>query len=66
MNRMNFALALASGSMPRRDDRQATPSPEARARAATSRTTTRATIAKAPTAAQALALALGSPEFQRR
>ena len=27
---------------------------------------TRATIAKAPTPAQALALALGSPEFQRR
>jgi uncharacterized protein (DUF1800 family) len=27
---------------------------------------TRATVAKAPTAAQALALVIGSPEFQRQ
>jgi uncharacterized protein (DUF1800 family) len=64
VNRMNFGLALASGLLPgvamrdgmRPDDLLGS----------TIADTTRATIARASTAPQALALALGSPEFQRR
>src|SRR5262249_25006088 len=63
VTRMNFGLALASGLLPgvslpdsvHPDDLVATMS-----------AATRATIARATTPPQALALALGSPEFQRR
>jgi uncharacterized protein (DUF1800 family) len=65
VNRMNFALRLASNQVPRVSLGDLT-----------TRTglilgdevsdTTRATIAKATTAAQMAALTLGSPEFQRR
>jgi len=64
VNRMNDALALASGRMPGVSVPNA-PSPESVLTGNLS-DTTRATIAKAATAQQALALALGSPEFQRR
>jgi uncharacterized protein (DUF1800 family) len=64
VNRMNHALALASGTIPGVSMITA-PSPDAVLPGAASEAT-RATIAKARTAAQALALALGSPEFQRR
>jgi uncharacterized protein (DUF1800 family) len=64
VNRMNDALALASGRMPGVQIPVA-PTPES-VLAGNMSETTRATIAKAPTAPQALALALGSPEFQRR
>jgi uncharacterized protein (DUF1800 family) len=61
---MNNALALASGRMlgvriPN------PPAPES-VLAGNMSEVTRATIGKAPIAPQALALALGSPEFQRR
>ena len=64
VNRMNVASALASGDMPgvRLPD---PPKPEAVVGGVLSETT-RDTIAKARTNEQALALALGSPEFQRR
>jgi uncharacterized protein (DUF1800 family) len=64
VNRMNFGLALAARRLPGvtlRDD----PRPDTVVAGDLS-DTTRATIAKAETAPQALALALGSPEFQRR
>ena len=64
VNRMNDALALASGKMPGVRI-PGTPSPESVV-AGNLSDTTRATIAKAATGSQALALALGSPEFQRR
>jgi uncharacterized protein (DUF1800 family) len=64
VNRMNHALALAGGTIPG-VTMVTVPSPDAVLPRAASETT-RATIATAPTASQALALALGSPEFQRR
>jgi uncharacterized protein (DUF1800 family) len=64
VNRMNDALALAAGRMTGVSIPDA-PSPES-VLAGNLSDTTRATIAKAGTAQQALALALGSPEFQRR
>ena len=64
VNRMNDALALASGRMP--GVRIPTMPPPESVLAGDMSDTTRATIAKAATAPQALALALGSPEFQRR
>ena len=64
VNRMNDALALASGRMAGVNIPNA-PSPES-VLAGNISDTTRATIAKAASAQQALALALGSPEFQRR
>jgi uncharacterized protein (DUF1800 family) len=64
VNRMNDALALANGKMPGVRIPNAPP-PES-VLAGEMSDTTRATIAKAATAPQALALALGSPEFQRR
>ena len=64
VNRMNVASNLASGNMPgvRLSD---PPTPEAVVGGVLSETT-RSTIARATTNEQALALALGSPEFQRR
>jgi uncharacterized protein (DUF1800 family) len=64
VNRMNDALALASGRMPGVQI-PAAPAPES-ILADNMSETTRATIAKAAIGPQALALALGSPEFQRR
>ena len=64
VSRMNDALALANGTMPGVRIPNA-PAPEA-VLVGNMSDTTRATIAKAATAPQALALALGSPEFQRR
>jgi uncharacterized protein (DUF1800 family) len=64
VNRMNEALALASGRWPGVEMTNA-PQPNAVLFGSAS-DATRATIAKAPTPQQALALALGSPEFQRR
>jgi uncharacterized protein (DUF1800 family) len=71
--RMNFAVDLANGrlpgiTLPRPRD------PRVAIEAVTMTDTldgelsdaTRATVAKAPTAAQALALVIGSPEFQRQ
>jgi uncharacterized protein (DUF1800 family) len=73
LNRMNFAVALASGRM--RGIRPASLSQEASEASASiassalggdvSETTT-ATVAQATTPAQAVALVLGSPEFQKR
>jgi uncharacterized protein (DUF1800 family) len=63
VNRMNFGLALASGRLPGitvRDDLR----PDELL--GTISDTTRATIARASTPPQAVALTLGSPEFQRR
>ena len=64
VNRMNVASSIASGNMPgvRLSD---PPKPEAVVGGVLSETT-RNTIARAKTNEQALALALGSPEFQRR
>jgi uncharacterized protein (DUF1800 family) len=64
VSRMNDALALASGRMPGVRIPNAPP-PES-VLAGNMSDTTRATIAKAAIPTQALALALGSPEFQRR
>ena len=64
VNRMNAALALASGTVPGVRIVNA-PAPEALVGGHLS-DVTRSTIAKASTAAQAMALALGSPEFQQR
>ena len=63
VNRMNAALAIASGRQPgvRLEN---PPAPESVV-ANNMSDVTRATIAKATAPAQALALALGSPEFQR-
>jgi len=63
VNRMNFGLALASGKLPGLTVRDGLRPDEL---VGTISDTTRATIAKASTAPQALALTLGSPEFQRR
>ena len=64
VNRMNEALALASGKTPG----VTLTNPQAPETLLTRQMSdvTRATIAAAPTVPQALALALGSPEFQRR
>ena len=73
VNRMNFALRLAGNQLPR----TAAGSPSAldildsqaviaRLLSGDVSDTTRATIAKATTAPQMMALTLGSPEFQRR
>jgi uncharacterized protein (DUF1800 family) len=64
VNRMNDALALASGRMP--GVRMPSPPPAEAVLENDMSDVTRATIAKAQTAPQGLALALGSPEFQRR
>jgi uncharacterized protein (DUF1800 family) len=64
VNRMNEALALASGKVPGVRIVNA-PTPETLLGSSMSEVT-RSTIAKASTPPQALALALGSPEFQRR
>jgi uncharacterized protein (DUF1800 family) len=73
LNRMNFAVALASGRM--RGIRPATFSQEASeasasivsgALAGDLSETTSATVAKATAPPQAVALVLGSPEFQKR
>jgi uncharacterized protein (DUF1800 family) len=74
LNRMNFALALTSGRDGRGRDRAQATAPAAttadavieNALANDISESTRSTIAKASTPAQAAALALGSPEFQRR
>jgi uncharacterized protein (DUF1800 family) len=64
VNRMNDALALASGRFP---GVRITSPPAAEAVLANNMSdVTRTTIARASIAPQALALALGSPEFQRR
>jgi uncharacterized protein (DUF1800 family) len=75
LNRMNFAVALTDGRLRALRTTAATPSASADA----ARTTliaqalagdvsdsTRATVEKASTAPQAMALLLGSPEFQKR
>jgi len=63
VNRMNVALTLTSGRTPG----IAVPATaEPIALVGNVSDTTRATIAKAQTTPQAMALALGSPEFQRR
>jgi len=75
LNRMNFAVALTDGKLRALRTTGATPVASADA----ARTTliaevlagdvseaTRATVAKASTAPQAMALLLGSPEFQKR
>jgi uncharacterized protein (DUF1800 family) len=64
VSRMNDALALASGRMPGVHVADAPPAESVLA--GNMSDTTRATIAKAAIPPQALALALGSPEFQRR
>ena len=75
LNRMNFALALASGRIRTIDSDRAGRSPDvAGARDRLLRevlanevsASTAATIAKAATTPQAVALILGSPEFQKR
>jgi uncharacterized protein (DUF1800 family) len=64
VNRMNFALDLASGKLPG----IAVPSPEPRATSLVIDLgeSSRATIAQATSGPQKIALTLGSPEFQRR
>ena len=64
VNRMNVASSIASGNMPG-VQLSNPPKPDAVVGGVLSETT-RHTIAKATTNEQALALALGSPEFQRR
>jgi uncharacterized protein (DUF1800 family) len=64
VNRMNEALAIARGTIPGVRITEA-PSPEA-ILGTTLSDITKTTIARATTLPQALALALGSPEFQRR
>jgi uncharacterized protein (DUF1800 family) len=80
VNRMNFAVSLASGERPAgraREFRRATrnasspdvsswPGAIAAALAHDISATTQATLAKATTDRERVALALGSPEFQRR
>jgi hypothetical protein len=78
VSRMNFALQLTSGRLPKTDVAlQPAASDAANPQAAGDRLirgalasdvaeTTRATIARATTPEQAAALTLGSPEFQRR
>jgi uncharacterized protein (DUF1800 family) len=72
LNRMNFAVALTGG----RDGRGRAPAPASRVTSADAvianalagdlSDSTRSTIARATTTAQAVALVLGAPEFQRR
>jgi uncharacterized protein (DUF1800 family) len=71
LNRMNFAIALTGGGRDRA--RGAAPAPSLTADAVIKSSlagelseATRSTIARASTAPQAIALVLGSPEFQRR
>ena len=64
VNRMNNALQMANGRM--RGVRLPTPPAPESVLGAKMSDTTRATIANAAAPPQALALALGSPEFQRR
>ena len=72
VNRLNFALAVAGGQMrgvelgATRGRDQAQQVVLAEALAGDVSTATRDTMARAGTAEQALALALGSPEFQRQ
>ncbi|HEV3142042.1 MAG TPA: DUF1800 domain-containing protein [Vicinamibacterales bacterium] len=71
VNRMNVALRLANGQMPRVSvERDQLPADGdamiARLLGGEASETTRATIAKASTPPQMAALTLGSPEFQRR
>jgi uncharacterized protein (DUF1800 family) len=75
LNRMNFAIALTDGRLRALRTTAATPigSPDAaratiidQALAGDVSESTRATVAKASTAPQAIALLLGSPEFQKR
>jgi uncharacterized protein (DUF1800 family) len=75
LNRMNFAVALTDGRLRGVRTTAATPvtGPDAARDAIISQVlagdvsdATRTTVAKASTAPQALALLLGSPEFQRR
>lgn len=63
VNRMNVASSIASGSLP---GVQLSDPPKPDAVVGALSESTRNTIAKAKTNEQALALALGSPEFQRR
>lgn len=64
VQRMNLALSLASGEV--RGVRLASPPRADALLQGQVSDATRATIAKAPSEPQALALALGAPEFQRR
>ncbi|HSC27148.1 MAG TPA: DUF1800 family protein, partial [Vicinamibacterales bacterium] len=75
LNRMNFAVALTNGSLrgvrmrpaaPARDPAAARESLERSALAGDLSPSTSATVGKATTAPQVLALLLGSPEFQKR
>jgi uncharacterized protein (DUF1800 family) len=66
VNRMNFALALASGRLPRISIDPGFQPPASSLLGSDASTTTLATIAKATTEPQKMALALGSPEFQKR
>jgi uncharacterized protein (DUF1800 family) len=66
VNRMNFALALASNRLPGIVVAQNAESPVTDLLAGGVSEVTRGTIAKATTAPQMMALALGSPEFQKR
>ncbi len=74
LNRMNFAVALTQGRLsgPKRGGQNETSASPARdtlfqtALAGDVSESTRATVAKAATAAQSIALILGSPEFQRK
>jgi uncharacterized protein (DUF1800 family) len=68
LNRMNFAVSLASGRQPRGNEGPAISSDNviASVMAGDISDSTAATVAKASTKSQALALVLGSPEFQRR
>jgi uncharacterized protein (DUF1800 family) len=75
LNRMNFAIALTDGRLRALRTSAATPLGSAEAArtmlidqvlAGDVSASTRATVAKASTAPQAMALLLGSPEFQRR
>jgi uncharacterized protein (DUF1800 family) len=75
LNRMNFAVALTDGKLRALRATGATPVASADAARTTLMTevlagdvseATRATVAKASTAPQAMALLLGSPEFQKR
>jgi uncharacterized protein (DUF1800 family) len=72
LNRMNFSVALTSGRFPGVKMRNADSLDAARGTIADEvlagdlAPSTRATVAKASTPAQAIALLLGSPEFQRK
>ena len=66
VSRMNFALALASNRLPGIVVAPKSDSSSTDILSAGFSETTRATMAKATTAPQMMALALGSPEFQKR